>query len=79
MQLVKDAYNKNFDGASWPYWFAFDSGYKIIPFRDDRLRFAEMLLTALATQNDFDVKYINFINEMRAYVLVALDDRQKQS
>lgn len=77
LQLVKDAYNKNFNGASWPYWFAFESGYKIIPFRDTRLNIAEMIFTALALHNEFGAKYINFIKEMRAYVLVTLDDRQK--
>ena len=77
LQLVKDSYNQHSNGSSWAYWSGFDGGFLVSPYQDKRLIQAQKLLNGLARQEDFDPKYVNFIKEIEAYVLVTLDQKQQ--
>jgi len=77
LQLVKDSHNQHAGGNSWAYWFALDDGYHITTYQDPKLVQAAKLFTALARQEDFDVKYLNFIREINAYVLTVLNKKEQ--
>ncbi|AZA79977.1 hypothetical protein EG347_22055 [Chryseobacterium sp. G0186] len=68
LQLIKYSWNEHNSGSAWGYWFSKPEGYDIKRYKDNRLTYAEKILTYLSANENKDLKLRNFMYEISGFV-----------